>query len=324
MRTATFLFCFILAAQVLGAQGNLPTAVSVSPSSGSGLSQVFTFTFSDPNGASDIKLMYMAVANFGMGEPNTCIVLHINGVNTLALLADNNGTIAGDVVIGTSQTASNSQCTISGSGGAPVVSGNTITVPVAITFKPVFNGHKNIYGVATNRANQIGPAQQLGTWTPSEPALAAVSITPNMGAGPGGTFTAMFSDANGASDVQVVYLVFKAGPPEPAPNACFVAFVPATNQIYLFNDTDTDVVPGSPITGGMAGTLQNNQCIVSGSGGTATLSGNNLTVPINVTFKASTFGTPEKIWGLVQRYETAPAAQSGWTQLGTWTPAGAP
>ncbi len=328
MKWPSLVFCLVLTVPLCN--GANPSAVSVSPASGSGLSQVFNFVFMSPNGASDLYIMWMDIAIAGVGEPRSCLFFYANPANPtfahgdignfLNLYTDDNRD-AGTVQMGTNQTVSNSQCTISGSGGLPTVSGNNITVPVAITFKPAFNGKKNIFGFAENNQQMNSGSQLLGAWTPSEPALVAVSIAPNMGGGPGPTtFPAVFSDANGASDIQAVYLVFTTGASQPATNACFVAYVPASNQLYLFNDADNGVAPGSPITEGSTDTVQNSRCILSGSGGTATLSGNNLTVPVKLTFLAPDLGVQQTIYGLVQRYESAPAAQSPWANLGTWTP----
>jgi hypothetical protein len=157
----------------------------------------------------------------------------------------------------------------------------------------------------------------LGTWTPSEPTLTATSVAPNTGGGISQTFTGSYSDSNGASDVQVVYLTFTTAAQQPAANSCLVAYVPSGNQLYLFNDAATGVVAGSPITAGTSSTLQNSQCTLSGSGGTATLSGNNVSAPFNLTFQSPVIGIQQNIYGLVQRYD---GASSAWTLLGTWTP----
>ncbi len=330
MKWASLAFCLVLTVPLCN--GANPSAVSVTPASGSGLSQTFNFVFTAPNGAADIYATYMEISVAGIGEPHGCMVLYLNPANSalinsqpspsgLILLSDDNFNQQGTVLMGSNQAVSNSQCTISGSGGVPTSSGNNLTVPVAITFKPPFNGRKNIFGFAENRQAMNNGSQLLGTWTPSEPALVAVSIARNMGGGPSPTtFPALFSDANGASDIQAVYLVFTTGASQPATNACFVAYVPASNQLYLFNDADNGVAPGSPITEGSTDTVQNSRCILSGSGGTATLSGNNLTVPVKLTFLAPDLGVQQTMYGLVQRYESAPAAQSPWANLGTWTP----
>jgi hypothetical protein len=308
----------LIGACPLPAAEAVPSAVSVTPSSGSGVSQVFTFIFTSSSG---LYNMYMDIGTVGVGEPHTCMVRYAGdlGDNTiLSLLNDGSDQEVGSVRMGTTQSVSNSQCTISGSGGMAVVSGNNITVPVAITFAAGYNGKKNIFGFAENNLSQNSGSQMLGTWTPSEPTLTAASVFPNLGGGePNEIFTGSYSDSNGASDVQVVYLTFTTASTQPAANSCLVAYVPSNNQLYLFNDAATGVAAGSPITAGTSSTLQNSQCMLSGSAGTATLSGNNVSAPFNLTFQNPVIGIQQNIYGMVQRYD---GAQSAWTLLGTWTP----
>ena len=128
------------------------------------------------------------------------------------------------------------------------------------------------------------------------------------------TFNVVAMDPNGATDIQAVYLIFGSSTP-PAPASCFVAYVPYGNALYLFNDADTGVVTGSPITAGTSNTLSNSQCTLSGSGGTATFLGNNLTVPFNITFMTGFIGT-QTVYGLVQSYS---GARSPWVNLGNLT-----
>lgn len=311
----------LIAACDVPAFGAVPSAVSVTPSSGSGVSQVFSFVFTSPNGTNDIYNMYMDIGTYGVGEPHSCLVRYGNISPVvrlvLTLMADNGYQDAGTVQMGTTQSASNSQCTISGSGGMAVFSGDNITVPVAITFLTGFNGKKNIFAFAENNQGGNSGSQLLGTWTPSEPTLTAASVAPNTGGGAIQTFTGSYSDSAGASDVQVAYLILTTAATQPAANSCLVAYVPSSNQLYLFNDAANGVVSGSPITAGTASTLTNSQCILSGSGGTATLTGNNVNAPFNLTFESPLLGIQQNIYGMVQRYD---GAQSTWALLGTWTP----
>ena len=301
------------AAYVFVSQGVF--AQSVSPNAGSGLSQTFTAVYSDSNGASDLAVVYLDIGS-GVGFPHTCFAAYIQGSNQLYLFNDTNNAILGPITPGSSSTQSNSQCTLSGSGGAASASGNELTVPFAITFKAGYTGPRGIYGLAQNNTGMQSADTFLGTWTPSEPALAAVSVNPINGSGAGPqTFNALYTDTTGAADVQVVYLIFGSSTPL-VPNGCFVAYVPFGNQLYLFNDADTGVTMTSPITAGTASTTSNSQCTLSGSGGTATLSVNNFTAPFNLSF-SGTFTSTVNVYGLVQSYD---GTQSAWTLLGTWTP----
>ena len=193
-------------------------------------------------------------------------------------------------------------------------SGNNLTVPVGITFASGFGGSKIIYGLAQTYSGSQSGWQTLGSWTPaSATVLAAVSVNPTTGSGFGPQiFSAVYADPNGASDLQVVYLGF--GTASSRANSCFVAYVQANNALYLFNDADTGLVTGSISEGG-TGSLSNSQCTIS-SGGTVTPLGNNLTVPITITF-ATGFTGSKTVYGLAQSYS---GAASGFQTLGAWTP----
>ena len=291
-------------------------AVSVSPNSGTGLTQTFTAVYTDVSGASDLQVVYIDFAT-SAGSAYSCFVAYVQASNSLYLLNDANSAILGPVTPGSATTVSNSQCTLSGSGGTVTSGGNTLTVPFAITFSSGYGGLKNVYGQAQSYSGVQSGWQLLGSWTPAPAAaLGAVSVTPINGSGLGPfTFGALYTDPNGASDIQVVYLFFGSSTPT-APNSCFVAYVPSGNQLYLFNDANNGLVSGSPITAGSSSTLSNSQCTLSGSGGLATLTGNNLTAPFNITF-TSGFGGSHNVSGLAQSYS---GAQSSWQLLGTWNP----
>src|SRR5262249_17805730 len=87
-----------------------PTADSVSPNSGGGSSQLFTFVYSDPRGYTDLHGMF-ALFNSSQNPANACYVLYSRPTNALYLMADNGSTLMGPVVPGSSATLQNTQCT---------------------------------------------------------------------------------------------------------------------------------------------------------------------------------------------------------------------
>ncbi len=285
---------------------------SVNPNSGAGSTRTFSSVFSDSNGASDLLVVYL---DFGTSAflANSCIVAYEPAGNALYLFNDANTSALGPITPGGSGTVSNSQCTLSGAGGAATSAGNNLTVPFAIIFGPGFTGSKNIYGMAENYSGLNGGPQTIGTWTPDSTApLGAVSVNPHSGAGATQTFNAVYTDPNGSSDLQVVYLDF--GTSIFAANSCIVAYVQASNSLFLFNDANNGLVSGS-ITEGGSGSLSNSQCTLS-SGGAVTPSGYNLTVPLAMTFKSG-FAGSKTVYGLAQSYS---GANGGWQTLGTWSP----
>lgn len=287
-------------------------AVSVSPINGGGAGpQTFNALYSDPMGASDLQVVYF---DFGQSifAAHSCIVAYVQASNQLILYNDLTNGHVGSITEGSSGTLSNSQCTISGSGGTTTPSGTNLTVPFKVTFLPGFHGTQNVWGLAQSYSGTQSAWKLFGTWTTG---IAAVSVSPNSGGGVGPqTFNFVSIDPQGGSDIQVVYLDF--GNSIFAPGSCIVAYVPYGNALYLYNDASSGVVAGSPIMEGPNASLSNSQCTLSGNGNSAIIGGLNLTVPLGLTF-SNTFTGAKTIWGLAQSYS---GAQSGWQMLGSWTP----
>ena len=156
--------------------------------------------------------------------------------------------------------------------------------------------------------------QMLGTWTPAPGGtLTAVSVSPVNGSGFGPqTFSAVYTDTVGAGDIQSAYLDF--GPSIIAAHSCIVVYVTGNNTLYLFKDDNSGAL--GPITAGTGNSVSNSQCTLSGSGGLAGVSGNNLTVPFNLTFTGA-FAAQQTVFGMAQSFG---GNQSAWANFGNWTP----
>ncbi len=290
-------------------------AVSVTPNNGSGLGpQTFTALYTDPNGAADIQVVYLDFAQ-SPGAAHSCLVLYVQATNKLYLFDDTNSTALGPITPGSNSTVMNSQCTLSGIGGPVTAAGNNLTVPFSITFMPGFTGVQTIFGLAQSYSGANSGWQTLGTWVAQAPP-SAVSVSPINGSGSGPqTFNATYTDPSGFADLQAVYLDF--GGPGSA-HSCFVVYVQNGNSLYLFNDTNGATL--GPIHPGMGGVpVSNSQCTLA-DGGPVVASGNNLTVPVNLTFAPGFSGT-KNVYGLALSYT---GANGGWQFLGTWTPVGPP
>ncbi len=142
-----------------------PAGVSVSPSSGTGLTQKFTAVYSDPNGVSDLKSVKV-LFNTSKVLSNACAVLY-EVANNKMYLYDNAGTavLPTAVTPGGTASVSNSQCTLAGTGSSFSTSGNDLTLKVALTFTGTFTGKKNVYLQATGKTSSSGYVEK-GTWTP--------------------------------------------------------------------------------------------------------------------------------------------------------------
>jgi hypothetical protein len=117
--------------------------VSVTPSSGSGATQLFAFQFSDEAGANDLTSVSV-LFNSSASTVAACSVTYDRAHNALALLTDS-GQLPGTSITPGSGTQQNLQCILNGAGSSVVLSGQTLTLNLALTFLPAFSGTKNIY-----------------------------------------------------------------------------------------------------------------------------------------------------------------------------------
>jgi hypothetical protein len=288
-----------------------PTAVSVTPSSGTGSTQIFSFLFSDTGGANKITYV-QALINGSLAWYHSCAVLYYQSTNRLYLVLDSGTGWQGPLTPGQVGTLQNGQCTLNGAGSSVSAVGNNLTVNAALTFKPGFGGTKTVYLDAEDTASHLSSGwQNRGTWTvPSVPT--AVSVTPSSGSGASQTFSFLFSDAGGASKITYIQALINGS--LAWQNSCAVLYYQSTNRLYLVLDSGTGWQ--GPLTPGQAGTLANTQCTLDGGGSSVSAVGNNLTVNAALSFKPAFTGS--KIVFL-DAEDTANHLSSGWQTLGSWT-----
>jgi hypothetical protein len=292
------------------------TADSVLPASGSGSAQTFTLTYSDGNGAADLATAWAWInATFASTSANSCLFYYNRPTNALLLLNDA-GTAWTPAALGAAGTLQNSQCAIAmGSSTTVSSSGNTLTINVAITFKPSFSGAKNFYQYAAGSSSNSG-WQTRGTWTVSGAAVmvTADSASPSNGSGLAQTFALQYSDTLGAADLTTVWAWFSPSLTSNAASSCLLYFDRASGTLFLLNDAATQWT-GSAIAS--AGTLQNSQCrIALGGNSTAVPGGTTLTLNLAVTFASSYSGTRN-----IYMYGAGAGGtvNSGWQARGSWT-----
>jgi hypothetical protein len=143
-----------------------PTIVSITPTSGTGLSEVFTLVASDPNGANDLSGALLLI-NSELSGAGACFVYYNPQSNQISL-ANDAGTafLTPDLTPGLTGTVSNSQCALNAATSSATKSGNDGTIKVSLTFTPAFSGVKDVYGLAFGLSNQSSFWVQEGTWTP--------------------------------------------------------------------------------------------------------------------------------------------------------------
>jgi hypothetical protein len=285
-----------------------PTNVSVAPASGSGASQIFSFVFSDASGYADINWVQMIVGPQVISY-NVCFVTYTRATNVLQLVVDAGGTFVGSgATLGVPGTLTNSQCTLNAGASSVSGSGSNLTVNLSLTFKPVFAGAKGVFSGVVNNASVFSGWQAMGAWT----ATAANSIMPASGSGSSQTFSFVFSDASGYTDINWVQMI--VGPQVMSTNVCFVTYTRATNVLQLVVDAGGTFV-GSGATLGVPGTLTNSQCILDAGASSVSGSGSSLTVNVALTFKPAFAGAKGVFSGMINNANVF----FGWQPVGSWT-----
>jgi YVTN family beta-propeller protein len=278
-----------------------PAIVSLTPNSGTGATQTFTVVVSDPSGIANLNQVQL-LFNTTPTRLFACNVYYDTTADSTYLYDDTGSGFVPEI--------SNSQCTLSGS--AASISGNKLTLIVALTFSGTFTGQKNayVYAQGNNGLNNGGWVQK-GTWTPPVQAPTVDSLSPNLGTGVTQTFTAVVIDPSGLADLNQVQLLFNTTATRPS--GCNVYYHADTHAISLYNDTASgfagSVMPGS------ATQVSNNQCTLIGSGSSFTTSGNSLAVSIALAFSPG-FTGQKNAYAYVQGNNGA--NNGGWIQKGTW------
>jgi hypothetical protein len=292
---------------VPGASGP-PVAVSVTPSSGSGSSQTFSFVYSDPKGFAAIYNA-SAIINSSLSLAGGCYFTYSRAGNALYLANDASTAWLAPVILGQNGTTQNSQCTVNTAASSALGTGNTLTLNLALTFQTTFVGARNIY-MDVYDGTDSGWLQN-GTWTvpgASGPPV-AVSVTPGSGSGSSQTFSFVYSDPRGFTAIYNASAMVNGS--LSLAGGCYFTYSRAGNALYLANDASTAWL--APVILGQNGSAQNSQCTISAAASSASGNGNNLTLTLALTFQAG-FSGARNIY--MDIYD---GTDSGWVQKGTWT-----
>ncbi len=282
------------------------SAVSVTPTSGTGQAQAFTFNYFDPNGYPNISgsQVLFSASTSAVGQ---CYILFARGTNQIALLdgTGNNPTLA---PLGGQTVLQNSQCSVLAANSYQSGSGTNLFLTLFVAFKPAFAGAKNIYSGSTDNGGNRSAFAQLGTWTvpATAPPLAVNSVTPAAATGPSNPLTFVFSDPNGFADISGGQVI--VNPTLTGAGSCYVQFTRA-GLIALAGDDGASTTTANV---GQATFLQNSQCMVNAAASSITGNGNYLSLTLFVTMK-----TP----GVKNVYTSVSlngGATSGYLQVGTW------
>jgi GH18 family chitinase len=296
---------------VTSAVQNTPPAVgSVTPSSGAGASQNFTFSFSSVNGYGYLNTLYTLI-NGSESNVSGCRVEYVQSGKRLYLYNDAGSGVLGPVTLGAG-TLSNSQCTLNSAGSSVSGSGDTLSLTLALSFTQAFAGVKNVYAYALDNAHLNSGWKQVGTWQTMNLQIIAptvTSVSPDAGAGASQNFTFNFASVNGSGYVNTVYALINTT--ETNVSGCRVEYVQASKRLYLYNDAGSGVL--GPVTLG-AGTLSNSQCTLNSAASSVSGSGDTLSLTLALSFTPAFAGAKN-----VYAYALDNAhLSSGWEKVGTW------
>jgi subtilisin family serine protease len=293
-----------------------PAPIQVTPAYGGGNSQVFTFTFADADGWQDLAVVNVLI-NFWLDGRQACYIAYVPATGSLYLVDDagNAGGPYQGITLPSNGSVGNSQCTIYGSGSSATGDRTTLTLGLNIGFRPGFGGTRLVYLAARDKSGANSGWQRLGVWNvPGLPMTspAVVSMSPQRGSGRGPqTFTFQFYDDDGYQDLNVMNILVNDW--LDGRQACYLAFVRPLNGIYLVDDAGSALLPLLPLGGG--GRVENSQCTVYATGSSVSGSGKNLTLTLNLAFKAGFAGN--RVFYIAAR--DVAEHNSGWQGMGTWT-----
>lgn len=280
-----------------------PNSITVTPSSGSGASQTFSFAYTSADQSQEHFFFNNSLTGVG-----ACYLLYERPSNSLYIVNDQGTALSGPVTPGGSGTLSNSQCSVPAFTASVSVSGNTVTITVTITFSSSFGGAQKIYANIVNDSNLEGTWQQIGTWTVLGGVTNSITVTPSSGSGVSQAFSFAYTNTNQSQE----HFFFNGS--LSGVSACYVLYERSPNALYLVNDQGTALI--GPVTPGGSGTLSNSQCSVPASTASVSISGATVTVKVIITF-ASSFTGAKNIYATMVNDSNA---EGTWQQIGSWTP----
>ena len=127
-------------------------------------SQTFAVQYSDTAGATSLQWVWVYFSAALTNPANSCFVYYNRTSNQIELLQDN-GAAWLSATPGASTNLQNSQCSLNVAATTVVVTGDTLTLNLAMTFQSTYSGTKNIYLYAADASGSTSGWAQLGTWT---------------------------------------------------------------------------------------------------------------------------------------------------------------
>ncbi len=296
-----------------GSTANLtPSNPPTVPASGSGLAQMFTVTFRDPNGVGDLGITNWKIAPSAGEWANACL-LYYNAVSDKVLLYPQWG--ASFTPNNTTGILTGDDCSLDMGGVTKTVSGNDITLTFPLIFDGTLSGPQNIYQIAIDESGAYAGWDLMGTWNipgPGPLPPVAQSVVPSSGSGAGPqTFTFTVADPNGAADISRVEVMMMQDAISWT-GACGVVYDNVADLVYLYSDDGFSWIGG--VQPGTATQIINATCSLDVGATEVIPNGTILTLRYPLTFTSSVSAT--------RRIRThvldVGGASSGFLELGTW------
>jgi hypothetical protein len=135
-----------------------------------------------------------------------------------------------------------------------------------------------------------------------------VSVAPSRGRGSRATFTFAYADGNGGANIANTHVLFNNV--LYGPSGCWIYYQASNNTLQLAN-TSSSWQSGAI---GSSTVLQNAQCSISLAGASASISGQNLSLRIPITFKSAFAGTKN----IYLRAQDKTGQIAPYQVMGTW------
>jgi hypothetical protein len=149
---------------VPGAPFTSPSVTSLTPARGSGLSQVFSLTFTDNLGWQNLNVVNILINNALDGN-QSCYLAYSRPAGVLYMVPDAGTGLLPGLTLNGSGSVSNHQCIVSGVGSSVMGSGNTLTLNLSISFSSSFLRDSIVYLAARDMQGNNSGWQTMGTWS---------------------------------------------------------------------------------------------------------------------------------------------------------------
>src|SRR4029434_9125454 len=124
----------------------------------------------------NLAYAYLKFDTTALGGTNSCMVRYDRAAATLSL-RDDAGVWQTPRPCALGGMQQNTYCRVDFAASSASLSGQTLTLNVAMSFKVAYDGTKNIYAYASTNTGAITDWQVAGTWTVPSTMLSADAVT---------------------------------------------------------------------------------------------------------------------------------------------------